>query len=243
MEYQVKKNLVGKLMVYYDCPNCREPLSSGLVQAGQREDCPSCHKPFLVPGTKELEQLQQRRDEKKRTAQSASGFPAPPASSGSGAEKSGKWTEAPPPVPARASPAVSTPENTPAAAAWSNPYGAPQQSAESVSLGAPHSTPRVIGRIDDRYYFLKIYCMIMRIIGAVFIALAAVLFCLAVYNLVLQLQGNSFRETTPYILFQLINITSVTLVGLFTLGFGELLACIRDMAINSFKSLAQNSRL
>lgn len=55
--YQVKKNLVGQLVVHYSCHHCGEGLKSSLSAAGTEEYCPSCNKVFLVPGTEELDKM------------------------------------------------------------------------------------------------------------------------------------------------------------------------------------------
>jgi uncharacterized Zn finger protein (UPF0148 family) len=59
MKYTVKKGLLGKHTVHFACPHCQSDLGSPLVEAGQKTECPLCHKSFVTPGTTEL---QKRRD-------------------------------------------------------------------------------------------------------------------------------------------------------------------------------------
>lgn len=56
MAIDIKKSLLGKLSVAYDCPKCGERLRSTTNQIGEEDSCPTCESTFFVPGEKELKQ-------------------------------------------------------------------------------------------------------------------------------------------------------------------------------------------
>ena len=55
MAIEIKKSLLGKLSVAYDCPKCGERLRSTTDQIGEEDSCPTCESTFLVPGEQELQ--------------------------------------------------------------------------------------------------------------------------------------------------------------------------------------------
>lgn len=67
MSVEYTKNLVGKPIVKFDCPNCQLRLSAMLSEAGTHDKCPECGQGFKVPGQQKLKQA----TEKRRLAQEA----------------------------------------------------------------------------------------------------------------------------------------------------------------------------
>lgn len=69
MSFKIYKTIAGKVRVKYNCPSCNEALESELAEAGSKDTCPNCQKPFVVPGEakrKEFEaQLRQQLEAKK----------------------------------------------------------------------------------------------------------------------------------------------------------------------------------
>ncbi|WP_430453831.1 zf-TFIIB domain-containing protein [Rhodopirellula europaea] len=55
MKPQVKKNLLGKYEIKFDCPKCGVRLTSPLLDAGEIDDCPDCRTKFRVPGKQQRE--------------------------------------------------------------------------------------------------------------------------------------------------------------------------------------------
>lgn len=55
---ETKRSVLGTVRVSYNCPNCNERLRSPLSDAGQTDHCPNCKTNFLVPGSKQLQQIQ-----------------------------------------------------------------------------------------------------------------------------------------------------------------------------------------
>jgi DNA-directed RNA polymerase subunit RPC12/RpoP len=47
---KIKKTLLGKLTVAYNCPKCDTRLVSDFANAGETEECPSCKEKVFVPG-------------------------------------------------------------------------------------------------------------------------------------------------------------------------------------------------
>lgn len=64
---EIKKSLLGKLTVKYDCPKCTSRLTSPSDDVGTTDTCPDCHAQFTVPGTEELNRW--RIKESRRTHQ------------------------------------------------------------------------------------------------------------------------------------------------------------------------------
>lgn len=62
--YKLQKTISGKLRVKYECPACKSPLESELAEAGSKDTCPDCQKPFLVPGVKKRLQVEKELAEK-----------------------------------------------------------------------------------------------------------------------------------------------------------------------------------
>lgn len=61
MPVEYTKNLVGKPIVKFDCPECRLRLSAMLSEAGSHEKCPECGQGFRVPGQQKLKQAEEAR--------------------------------------------------------------------------------------------------------------------------------------------------------------------------------------
>jgi hypothetical protein len=59
--YQIKKKAIGGYAVAYDCPHCDTSLTSSLNEAGTSQPCPTCTRPFVVPGKVELDKLKDRQ--------------------------------------------------------------------------------------------------------------------------------------------------------------------------------------
>jgi len=66
MATEIKKSLLGKLCVAYDCPECGERLRSTTDKIGEKDSCPTCQTVFLVPGQLEF---QRHRDKEKAIAE------------------------------------------------------------------------------------------------------------------------------------------------------------------------------
>ncbi len=73
MSTEVKKRLLGKPNVHYDCPKCQERLVSPLDEAGKKDNCPVCSVEFIVPGETELRKVRdtQRREAEKNEENAA----------------------------------------------------------------------------------------------------------------------------------------------------------------------------
>lgn len=72
LDYELKKSVAGT-SVKYDCPNCRVRLTSALMEAGRRDQCPDCAAGFIVPGDKEkLEEAKRQLEIKKARAHDVS---------------------------------------------------------------------------------------------------------------------------------------------------------------------------
>lgn len=90
MSVEYTKNLVGKPIVKFDCPQCQLRLSAMLSEAGTHDKCPECGQGFKVPGQQKLKQVTKER----RLAQEArvaakskkSGVVKPQKMKGSGAD-------------------------------------------------------------------------------------------------------------------------------------------------------------
>ena len=48
MYYTVKKALLGKFHVHYECPQCKTSLVSTVESAGTNDTCPECQAQFVV---------------------------------------------------------------------------------------------------------------------------------------------------------------------------------------------------
>jgi len=57
-DYEVKKSLLGKPKVVYKCTKCQNGLESDLADAGTTDTCPLCKAQFVVPGQRELKEMQ-----------------------------------------------------------------------------------------------------------------------------------------------------------------------------------------
>ena len=60
---EFKKTLFGGMRVSYDCPACRERLTSPLREAGMRDSCPDCRAQFVVPGALRLREEAKRSED------------------------------------------------------------------------------------------------------------------------------------------------------------------------------------
>jgi len=61
MSVEYTKNLVGKPIVKFNCPNCQLRLSAMLSEAGIQDKCPECGQRFKVPGQQKLQQVEEQR--------------------------------------------------------------------------------------------------------------------------------------------------------------------------------------
>jgi DNA-directed RNA polymerase subunit RPC12/RpoP len=77
--YEVKRGIIGKPKVAYKCAKCHNDLESDLTDAGKKDTCPFCKAAFIVPGQRELKEIQDakkqaeaektRKDEERRAAE------------------------------------------------------------------------------------------------------------------------------------------------------------------------------
>ena len=51
MRLEVKKSVLGRYTLSYDCPHCGAGLTSPLNDAGKDDSCPDCEEVFAVPGS------------------------------------------------------------------------------------------------------------------------------------------------------------------------------------------------
>ncbi len=65
MKPQVKKNLLGKYEIKFDCPKCGIRLTSPLLDAGEVDDCPECRTKFRVPGKQQREVYEGKLEKEK----------------------------------------------------------------------------------------------------------------------------------------------------------------------------------
>jgi len=56
--YEVKRGIIGKPKVAYKCAKCHNDLESDLTDAGKKDTCPFCKAAFIVPGQRELKEIQ-----------------------------------------------------------------------------------------------------------------------------------------------------------------------------------------
>jgi flagellar biosynthesis GTPase FlhF len=80
--YEVKRGIIGKPKVAYKCAKCHNDLESDLTDAGKKDTCPFCKAAFIVPGQRELNEIQDaakqaeaektRKDEERRAAKAES---------------------------------------------------------------------------------------------------------------------------------------------------------------------------
>ena len=76
--FEIKRSLLGRYSIGYDCPNCEGRLKSPLTDAGKTDFCPACKFQFVVPGSEERERIriqsekeeaeEQRRESQKQEA-------------------------------------------------------------------------------------------------------------------------------------------------------------------------------
>ena len=74
--YEVKRGIVGKPKVAYKCARCHNDLESDLTDAGKKDTCPFCKAAFIVPGQRELKEIQdaaKQKEEERREAEAESG--------------------------------------------------------------------------------------------------------------------------------------------------------------------------
>ena len=57
----ITKSVFGNYRVGYDCPVCGERLRSPISDAGTQDVCPNCNIQYVVPGTKERDQLNREK--------------------------------------------------------------------------------------------------------------------------------------------------------------------------------------
>ena len=74
MKYEVVKSLAGKPKVKYQCEHCWTSLVSKLTDAGNRDFCPECRKPYTVPGEEERAEYQATLDQKAAEKAAAAAF-------------------------------------------------------------------------------------------------------------------------------------------------------------------------
>jgi len=70
--YEVKRGIIGKPKVAYQCAKCHNDLESDLTDAGKKDTCPLCKAAFIVPGQRELKEMQnaaKRKEEERRVAE------------------------------------------------------------------------------------------------------------------------------------------------------------------------------
>lgn len=63
MAVEIKKTLLGKYLVVYECSNCKERLRSKKEDIGNQDICPTCQTKYRVPGAKELEAVLRREQD------------------------------------------------------------------------------------------------------------------------------------------------------------------------------------
>ena len=56
--YEVKRGIIRKPKVAYKCTKCHNDLESDLTDAGKKDTCPLCKAAFIVPGQRELNEIQ-----------------------------------------------------------------------------------------------------------------------------------------------------------------------------------------
>ena len=70
--YEVKRGIIGKPKVAYQCAKCHNDLESDLTDAGKKDTCPLCKAAFIVPGQRELKEMQnaaKQKEEERRVAE------------------------------------------------------------------------------------------------------------------------------------------------------------------------------
>jgi len=61
MTAEIKKSVLGKLVVVYDCPGCSEKLRSAIDEIGKEDSCSTCQSLFVIPGEPELQRLRDQQ--------------------------------------------------------------------------------------------------------------------------------------------------------------------------------------
>ncbi len=69
--YKLVRTRTGKIRVKYACPHCEDVLESELAEAGQRDTCPTCSKPFTVPGEAKRREVEAELQQKAQAKQQA----------------------------------------------------------------------------------------------------------------------------------------------------------------------------
>jgi hypothetical protein len=59
----IRKTLLGKYVVVYDCPNCKERLRSTADDIGKPDTCPTCRTNYCVPGAQQFEAILKRQQD------------------------------------------------------------------------------------------------------------------------------------------------------------------------------------
>lgn len=62
MAHQIRRTLLGKVEVRWDCPRCGEALVFPIDDAGTSQPCPSCGVTGVVPGAEEKQQAAEARE-------------------------------------------------------------------------------------------------------------------------------------------------------------------------------------
>lgn len=62
MKVEIKKTLLGKLVVAYDCLSCGQRLHSPSTDISKQDYCPTCVAEFKVPGKLAIERIRERQE-------------------------------------------------------------------------------------------------------------------------------------------------------------------------------------
>ncbi|HVT80648.1 MAG TPA: hypothetical protein VHM90_08320 [Phycisphaerae bacterium] len=71
MDYEIKRHLVGKPTVSFNCQSCSDELQCPLDDAGTEQRCPRCGTPFITPGQKELDEQRRQAQEEEENREHA----------------------------------------------------------------------------------------------------------------------------------------------------------------------------
>lgn len=213
MKYSIKKNALGKLIVFFQCPVCSESLKDSLAKAGSQDTCPACQNAFIVPGTAEKERIAQEKAEadlvhQQRKAEAAERHEKERKERKEQAELRRKQEEE---------------RQRETDQAWVAAHAHVSQPA------APSATSHT-----QDYLFARGLILWYKVIGQVGIAIGAILASVSVLGCLAALEN----VTTLVWALPLLGVSlGVMAGGIITMGFGELMQAMIDMAVNSKTAL------
>ena len=66
MKYSIKKNILGKYHILYNCPHCNTAVGLPADEAGLQIICPTCQQPLVAPGSEDLARIRETENLRRR---------------------------------------------------------------------------------------------------------------------------------------------------------------------------------